>query len=112
MKRTYLPALAALAPVLWMAQAPQAFADPPPSSAYATDAQNSYVEDATSRGIGQVNMITCIMSAMRPDATANDGPYNALIDMHKCDSNSRASSENANGAVQSNTYATSTVNST
>src|SRR3954465_11397537 len=112
MKRTYLPALAALAPVLWMAQAPQAFADPPPTSAYATDAQQSHVEDATSRGIGQVNMITCIMSAMRPDALVNDGPYIALVDMQKCDSDKRASTDNASGATGASSFATATVNST
>src|SRR3954468_19352625 len=108
MNSTLKRAIAALI----FSQATTAFAGPPPTSAYVTDPQNSYVEDATSRGIGQVNMITCIMSAMRPDALVNDGAYNALIDMHKCDSNSRASADNANGAVQSNTFATSTVNST
>ena len=66
-------------------------ADPPASSAYVTDPQNSYVEDATSRGIGQVNMITCIMAALRPDALVNDGPYNALVDQTKCDPNARSS---------------------
>jgi hypothetical protein len=89
-----------------------ALADPPANSAYVTDAQNSHVEDATSRGIGQVNMITCIMGAMRPDALVNDGAYNALVDQQKCDSGSRASADNANSAVQSTTFMTSTVNST
>jgi hypothetical protein len=58
-----------------------ALADPPTNSAYVTDAQSSHVEDATSRGIGQVNMITCIMGALRPDGLVNEGPYNALIGM-------------------------------
>ena len=112
MKRTYFHALAALAPVLWMAQVPQAFADPPATSAYVTDAQDTHVEDATSRGIGQVNMITCIMSAMRPDALVNDGAYIALVDMQKCDSEKRASTDNAGGATGAASFATATVNST
>lgn len=107
MKRTHIGGLATLA----IATAP-AFADPPSNSAYATDPQESYVEDATSRGIGQVNMITCIMSAMRPDALVNDGAYIALIDMQKCDPNARASTDNANGATGASTFATATINST
>lgn len=108
MKRSCLLALAAIA----IANAPQAFADPPSSSAYATDPQQSHVEDATSKGIGQVNMITCIMSAMRPDALVNAGPYIALVDMQKCDPNARASTDNAGGATGASNFATATVNST
>jgi len=89
-----------------------ALADPPTTSAYATDAQNSHVEDATSRGIGQVNMITCIMGALRPDALVNDGAYNALVGMQKCDSQKGASSDDGSGASQATTYVTATVNST
>src|SRR5690242_9771161 len=89
-----------------------AYADPPAGSAYIADPQHSYVEDATSRGIGQVNMITCIMSAMRPDALVNDGAYIAMVDMQKCDPNARASTDNAGGATGASTYATATVNST
>lgn len=106
--RTFLRAFAALA----LTQAPLVFADPPATSAYATDPQNSHVEDATSRGVGMVNMITCIMGAMRPDATVNDGAYNALVDMQKCDPEARASADNASGAAQANTFVTATVNST
>ncbi len=108
MTRTLTGALAALA----LAQASPALADPPASSAYATDAQSTHVEDATSRGIGQVNMIACIMGAMRPDALVNDGPYNALVEMQKCDPESRSSTDNANGAAQTSSFVTSTVNST
>ncbi|HZF30769.1 MAG TPA: hypothetical protein VE907_16755 [Gammaproteobacteria bacterium] len=89
-----------------------AYADPPSNSAYVTDPQNSYVEDATSRGIGQVNMITCIMAAMRADALVNEGPYNALVDQQKCDPQSRASTDNAGGGTQASTFVTATVNST
>jgi hypothetical protein len=88
------------------------YAAPPSTSAYATDPQESHVEDATSRGIGQVNMITCIMGAMRADALVNDGAYNALVDMQKCDPDARASTDNANGTTQASTYATATVDST
>lgn len=108
MKRHHFQALAVFA----IANAPQAFSAPPSSSAYVTDAQESHVEDATSRGIGQVNMITCIMSAMRPDALVNDGPYTALVDMQKCDPNARASTDNAGGTTGASTFATATVNST
>ena len=66
--------------VLAAAYSAAAAAAPPSSSAYATDPQFSHVEDATSHGIGQVNMIACFMAAMRPDALVNDGPYIALVD--------------------------------
>jgi len=89
-----------------------ALADPPANSAYVTDAQNSHVEDATSRGIGQVNMIACIMGALRPDGLVNEGAYNALVGMQKCDSAKGASSDDGSGASQATTYATATVNST
>src|SRR5262245_25835704 len=97
---------------LALAHGASAYADPPSTSPYATDPQNSYVEDATSRGIGQVNMITCIMAAMRPDALVNEGPYTALIDQQKCDPQSRGSAGNANGNAQAVTYTTATVDST
>lgn len=89
-------------------------AAPAEDSAYRTDAQQSHVEDATSRGISQVNMITCVMSAMRPDALVNKGNYLALVDRNKCDPESRSSSSNS-GADSSSTsapsYMTATVNS-
>jgi hypothetical protein len=72
-----------------------AAAQPAADSAYRTDAQSTHVEDATSRGIQQVNMITCFLSSMRPDALVNQGPYNALVDQNKCDPNARSSSGNS-----------------
>ena len=90
-------------------QAALAAADPSPTSAYRSDPQNSYVEDETSRGIGQVNMITCIMSALRADALVNQGAYNALIDETKCDPSARSSSDAAN---QGSSFQNATVNST
>ena len=90
-----------------------ASAAPPTGSAYFNDLQNSHVEDATSQGIGQVNMITCIMSAMKPDALVNQGNYIALVDENKCSAN-KSSTSNAGGgdASQATSYTTTTVNST
>lgn len=85
-----------------------AAAAPNSSSSYATDAQNSYVEDETSRGIGQVNMITCIMSALKADALVNEGPYNALVDETKCDPSARAESSSTQGS----SFMNATVNAT
>lgn len=97
------------------AQGAISYAAPVSGSAYYVDPQYSHVEDATSKGIGQVNMIACFMSAMKPDALVNQGNYIALIDESKCDPNSRASSSNAgassNGA-QASSYTTAIVNST
>ena len=99
--------------VVALLQSTAVYADPPADSAYATDEQHSYVEDATSKGIGQVNMITCIMSAMRADALVNDGAYIALVDQAKCDQQSRSSTGNAGGGSQAgSTLMTATVDST
>ena len=98
--------------VLAVLQCSAVYADPPSNSAYATDPQHSYVEDATSKGIGQVNMITCIMAAMRADALVNDGPYTALIDQTKCDPQSRSSAGNADSSAGASTFMTATVDST
>ena len=92
-----------------------AFAAPGSDSAYVTDQQMSRVEDATSRGIGEVNMIACIMSAMRPDALVNEPSYIALIDKDKCDEKERSSSSNADaseGAQGAASYITATVTPT
>ena len=90
-------------------------AAPPSTSAYATDPQNSYVQDATSERIGQVNMITCIMSALRADALVNEGNYIALVDQSKCDAAKRsvgAGGAGSDAATQAPTYMTAVVNST
>ncbi|MEO8315962.1 MAG: hypothetical protein ABI645_14365 [Pseudomonadota bacterium] len=95
--------------------ASQAWALPPADSAYATDHQNSHVEDATSDGIGQVNMIMCIMSAMRAEAFVNKGPYNALVQESRCEpsgKSSGASSAASGDAAQATTYMTAVVNAT
>jgi hypothetical protein len=85
----------------------------PADSAYISDPQTSYVQDATSDSIGQVNMLSCIMHSMRPDALVNQGPYVALIDKNKCDaskSSSGASSTDAS-ASQAPEYMTAVVDS-
>lgn len=71
------------------------FAEPPSTSAYGTDPQSSYVFDATSDGIDQVNMIMCLMSKMSPHTQVNQGPYIAMVDQNKCDQKSRSSSSGA-----------------
>jgi|GEM_PF-558265 len=92
-----------------------AAAAPGSDSAYATDPQNTHVEDATSHGIGQVNMITCFMHAMSPGSLVNQGNYIALVDKTKCDPDSRSSASNSSSTDSGSTaanYMTSTVNST
>jgi hypothetical protein len=92
-----------------------ASAAPPATSPYFTDAQASHVEDATSESIGQVNMITCVIHSMRPDALVNQGAYVALIDKNKCDAakqSSTANSSDSSGASQAPEYMTAVVNST
>jgi hypothetical protein len=91
-----------------------ASAVPPQGSSYYTDGQNSYVEDATSKGIGTVNMIACFIGAMRPDALVNEGNYVALVDEKKCDPNARssASSSGASGGQDVPQYTRAVVNST
>jgi hypothetical protein len=105
----------AIALVLSYAVSQSALAAPPASgSAYFTDAQSSHVEDATSKGIGTVNMIACIMSAMKPDQLVNKGDYIALVDETKCDPNSRSSTSQSSGSgsgAQSE-FMTAVVNST
>lgn len=105
-RRSFLAAAAA-AGLISTAQAA-----PPENSAYSTDSQTSYVEDATSKGIGQVNMITCIMASLRPEALVNEDAYLALVNDVKCDSQSRSSSSNSGAggdATQAAQYMTATV---
>ncbi|HEY0938609.1 MAG TPA: hypothetical protein VGE08_00810 [Steroidobacter sp.] len=82
-----------------------AAADPAADSSYFTDVQRSYVEDATSDGVAQVNFITCLMSSMRPDALVNQGDYVALVDATKCDTRAQAEG-------RGNDFYTARVNST
>ncbi|HEX7639081.1 MAG TPA: hypothetical protein VF457_11850 [Burkholderiaceae bacterium] len=101
-------AIAASLPVL-------AQAAPGADSAYMTDAQNTSVHDSTSQGVDQVNMITCVMSSMRPDALVNKGNYIALVDKNKCDTSSRTSASNSSDTSDSGSapqYMSAVVNST
>jgi hypothetical protein len=101
-----------LSGIVMAAIAANATAAPPSASSYYTDAQSSHVEDATSRGIGHVNMITCFISAMRPDALVNEGNYIALVDETKCDPEARGSSSGAGSeGAQAASYTTALVNS-
>jgi hypothetical protein len=72
-----------------------ASATPPSTSPYATDGQNVHVQDATSDGVAQLNMVLCIMNAMRPSDMVNAGPYIALVDKNKCDTSGRDSASNS-----------------
>src|SRR5262249_20426109 len=99
------------APLALLAAA-TASASPPSTSAYFTDAQTSHVQDATSESIGQVNMITCVVHSMRPDALVNQGAYVALIDKNVCDAakaSSTANSGDSSGASQAPDYMTAVV---
>lgn len=97
-----------------IAAAGVAFAGPPADSAYFTDAQSSYVQDATSDSVGSVNMITCIMSSMRPDALVNQGAYIALVDQNVCNAAKAgaATSGASASAAQAPNYMSAVVNST
>ncbi|MEW6706494.1 MAG: hypothetical protein AB1430_16730 [Pseudomonadota bacterium] len=115
MKRTIAIRPSTLALALAAALPLLAAAAPGASSPYRTDPQNTHVEDATSRGVNEVNMITCFMSSMRPDALVNKGNYLALVDKKVCDAESRSSSGNAgSGSSASNApeYMNAIVNST
>ena len=103
--------LACLAPALGVPLLSNAA--PVASSPYYTDPQSEYVQDATSDRIGTVNMIMCLLGALRPDAMVNAGNYVALADKTKCQSNKAGASNsgNSSGAVQAN-YMREIVNAT
>ena len=93
-----------------------AVAGPPATSPYATDPQNAHVRDATSSGIASLNLVLCVIHSMAPAAMVNKGPYIALVDMNKCDPNSRASASNstagASGATSAPNYLTGVIDVT
>lgn len=101
-------------PLVLMAGVPAVEAAPAANSPYDTDVQSSYVQDATSESIGQVNMIACIMHGLRPDALVNQDPYIALVDKNKCDAQKSAGADSgtAAGASQAPNYMTAVVVST
>lgn len=91
-----------------------ALAAPPAGSPYATDPQSAYVQDATSDGIANLNMVLCIMHALDPADMVNKGSYVALVDKNKCDTKSQSSASNstsgATGATAAPDYMTAVVN--
>jgi hypothetical protein len=100
MKR-YLPSIAgAIALASLSAQAGIA-----PTAPYITDPQSLHVEDETSQGIANLNMVLCVVGGLDPAEMVNAGPYIALVDMNKCQGNGGSSPGAAN-------YATATVDVT
>src|SRR5690348_17465911 len=59
-------------------------AAPPSDSPYVTDPQNLTVQDETAQGIGSLNMVLCVIGSMDAGDMVNTGPYVALVDMNKC----------------------------
>lgn len=76
-----------------------AAAAPPSTSPYFTDPQNLYVQDETTRGIGSLNMVLCVIGSMDPGDMVNAGPYIALVDMKRCQSAKGGSSSASAGAT-------------
>jgi hypothetical protein len=76
-----------------------AAAAPPSTSPYFTDPQNLYVQDETAQGIGSLNLVLCVIGSMDPGDMVNAGPYIALVDMNKCQSNKGGSSGASAGAT-------------
>ena len=81
-----------------------AVAAPPTDSAYNTDPQQSYVQDATSDSIGQVNMIACVVHALRLDALVNQDPYIALIDKNTCDAQKSVATSSASSSASQESF--------
>ena len=96
--------------------APLTYAAPPVTSPYVTDAQDVHVQDATSDGIGSLNMVLCIVKAINAASQVNAGPYVALVDKSKCDTSSQGNASNASstsaGASASTDYINAIVNVT
>ena len=86
-----------------------AIAAPPATSPYFTDSQNLYVQDATAQGIGSLNMVLCVIGATDPGDMVNVGPYLALVDMNKCQSDKGGNSAGSAGATN---FASAVVNVT
>ena len=82
-----------------------AHADIPSTAPYVTDPQNLHVQDETSDGIANLNMVLCVVGALDPSEMVNAGPYIALVDMNKCQSN-------GSGSTGVTNYATATVDVT
>ena len=94
--------LKALSLVLGTLVVPLAFAAAPTSGAYVTDNQNTWVQDRVGDRISTVNMIMCVIGAMRPDALVNQGAYRALIDENKCSGRGDSSKSGSTNAGEAN----------
>jgi hypothetical protein len=94
--------LKALGLVLGTLVVPMAFAVAPTSGAYVSDNQNTWVQDRVGDRIGTVNMIMCVIGAMRPDALVNQGAYRALIDQNKCSGRGDSSKSGSTNAGEAN----------
>lgn len=90
-RRSVLAGLAVAAgSVAFLAAAPTDTTSP-----FFKDPQNEWVQDSLSDALGTPNTILCFMSALRADLMVNAGKYVALVDMKKCDSNSRGGSDDS-----------------
>lgn len=81
----------------------------PSTAPYVTDTQNIYVQDDTSQGIGNLNLVLCVIASIDPGDMVNAGAYIALVDMNKCNNKGGGSNSSATGATN---YATAVVNVT
>ena len=84
-------------------------ATPPSTSPYVTDPQSLNVQDETAQGIGSLNMVLCVIGSMDPGDLVNAGPYIALVDMNKCQTDHGGGSAAAGGATN---FANAVVNVT
>jgi len=82
----------------------------PATAPYNTDPQNEYVQDQTSDGISNLNMVLCIVHGMSPADMVNAGPYVALVDKNKCDTKSRSSASNSTSGSSGSTATPSYIN--
>ena len=91
-----------------------AWAAEPTSGAYVTDTQNTWVQDQVGDRISTVNMIMCVMGALRADAMVNSGTYLALVDQNKCSGRSDSAKADSTSAGESNAtdYMNAVVEST
>jgi hypothetical protein len=71
----------------------------PSTAPYVTDPQNVYVQDDTSKGIGNLNTVLCVIGSIDPSDMVNAGAYIALVDMNKCNSKGGGSNSSATGAT-------------
>ena len=82
----------------------------PSTAPYMTDPQNVYVQDDTSQGIGNLNLVLCVIGSLDPGDMVNAGAYIALVDMNKC--NSKGGGGGNSSATGATNYATAVVNVT